>query len=227
MNERVLLVEDDESLRAAISAVLQSAGMRVTEVGDGRTALEQFDDASIDVVVLDIMLPGLDGFEVCRELRQRSQAPIVVVTAKDAPKDIVHGLELGADDYVVKPFEGEVLLARLRAVLRRSATGDDQALELGSLRVDPDAVRATSHGEILPLSATEFRLLTELLRNAGKAMTREALLESVWGYTYLGDSRLVDMAIKRLRTKLKSGDADVAIAAVHGVGYRLEQQQQP
>ena len=223
MNERVLLVEDDEPLRAAISAVLQSASMHVTEVGDGLAALEQFDDASIDVVVLDIMLPGLDGFEVCRELRQRSQTPIIVVTAKDAPKDIVHGLELGADDYVVKPFEGEVLLARLRAVLRRTTTGDDQVLELGSLRVDPDAVRATSNGEVLPLSATEFRLLTELLRNAGKAMTREALLESVWGYTYLGDSRLVDMAIKRLRTKLKSGDADVVIAAVHGVGYRLEQ----
>ena len=221
MNEHVLLVEDDEALRGAIGAVLRSAGMDVTEVGDGKTALERFDQRT-DVVVLDIMLPGLNGFDVCREIRQRSQAPIIVVTARDAPSDIVRGLELGADDYVVKPFEGEVLLARLRAVLRRTSAGEEQVLEAGPLRLDTVAVKAWSAEVELALSATEFRLLSELMRHAGEAMTREALLEQVWGYTYLGDSRLVDMAIKRLRTKLKGAPGDAVISTVHGVGYRLE-----
>ncbi|HYD09304.1 MAG TPA: response regulator transcription factor [Acidimicrobiales bacterium] len=225
MNERVLLVEDDAGLRDALALVLRATGMQVEEVGDGRDAVERFDERGADVVVLDVMLPGLDGFEVCRELRRRSRVPIVMVTARDAASDIVRGLELGADDYVVKPFESAVLLARLRAVLRRSAPGDDDetAVEAGSIKVDTGAWRAWRDGDELELTATELRLLAELVRHTGQVLTREVLLERVWGYDYLGDSRLVDMAIKRLRDKVEDEPSHpVRITTVRGVGYRFE-----
>ena len=218
MKQQVLLVEDDVSLRSAIALVLRAAGMEVHEVGDGQSAIDAF-GAAIELVVLDVMLPGRDGFEVCREIRGRSNVPIVMMTARDAADDIVRGLELGADDYVVKPFEAPVLLARIRAVLRRT-TGTDDALQDGDIRVDLDAFRAWRGEQELELTATELRLLAELVRQVGHALTREVLLERVWGYDYLGDSRLVDMAIKRLRDKL--GDTGSRIATVRGVGYRFE-----
>ncbi len=223
VNERILLVEDDVQLRRSIALVLRAAGMEVTEVGDGHEAVERFETDGADVVVLDVMLPGLDGFEVCSAIRRRSAVPIVMVTARDAPEDVVRGLELGADDYVAKPFEAAVLLARLRAVLRRASPQEEQALEVGDLRVDTGAWRAWRDGEELSLTATELRLLAELLRHAGQALTRDVLLERVWGYDYLGDSRLVDMAVKRLREKVEDAPAAPRrIVTVRGVGYRLE-----
>lgn len=223
MSERVLLVEDDEVLRSAIALVLRASGMEVVEVGDGRRALEQFAAEGADVVVLDIMLPGADGFTVCAELRRRSPVPIVMVTARDAAADIVRGLELGADDYVVKPFEAAVLLARLRAVLRRANPADDAVLEARDIRVDLDKWRAWRGEVALDLTATELRLLAELIRHPGQVLTREVLLERVWGYDYLGDSRLVDMAIKRLRDKIEDEPSKpTRIGTVRGVGYRYE-----
>jgi DNA-binding response OmpR family regulator len=225
MNEHVLLIEDDEALRETLALVLRASGMTVTEVGDGLGALDRFDADGADVVVLDLMLPGLDGFEVCSELRRRSSVPIVMVTARDAAADVIRGLELGADDYVVKPFEAAVLLARLRAILRRSqpADGDDDVLEVGGVRLDSLQFRAWRDGAELSLTATEHRLLAELLRHTGQVLTREALLERVWGYDYLGDSRLVDMAIKRLRDKVEDEPSrPTRITTVRGVGYRYE-----
>jgi two-component system response regulator MtrA len=224
MNERVLLVEDDEALRETLALVLRASGMTVDEVGDGRDAVDHFEATGADVVVLDVMLPGVDGFDVCRELRQRSSVPIVMVTARDAAADVIRGLELGADDYVAKPFEAAVLLARLRAVLRRTQSPDDDAvLEVGGVRVDSVQFRAWRDGDELALTATEHRLLAELLRHTGEVLTRETLLERVWGYDYLGDSRLVDMAIKRLRDKVEDEPSRPArITTVRGVGYRYE-----
>ena len=223
VNERILLVEDDVQLRRSIALVLRAAGMEVTEVGDGHEAVEQFEHDGADVVVLDVMLPGLDGFDVCSAIRRRSAVPVVMVTARDAPEDVVRGLELGADDYVAKPFEAAVLLARLRAVLRRASPQEEQTLEVGELRVDTGAWRAWRDGEELALTATELRLLAELLRHAGQVLTRDVLLERVWGYDYLGDSRLVDMAVKRLREKVEASPATPRrIVTVRGVGYRLE-----
>jgi two-component system response regulator MtrA len=223
VDQRVLLVEDDETLRGAIALVLRSTGMQVHEIGDGHAAIDAFDATTADVVVLDINLPGIDGFEVCQTLRRRTNVPIVMMTARDHPSDIVRGLEIGADDYVVKPFEAPVLLARIRAVLRRVLPEDEQVVVHGEVRVDIGAHRAWRGAVELDLSATEFRLLTELVRHPGQVLTRAVLLERVWGYDYLGDSRLVDMAIKRLRDKL--GDPSTApelVTTVRGVGYRFE-----
>jgi two-component system response regulator MtrA len=223
VDQRVLLVEDDETLRGAIALVLRSTGMHVHEISDGHAAIDAFDPLATDVVVLDVNLPGIDGFEVCQTLRRRSNVPVVMMTARDHPADIVRGLEIGADDYVVKPFEAAVLLARIRAVLRRSLPEEEHVVEHGEVRVDVGAHRAWRGTAELDLSATEFRLLTELVRHAGQVLTRAVLLERVWGYDYLGDSRLVDMAIKRLRDKL--GDPSTApelVTTVRGVGYRFE-----
>jgi two-component system response regulator MtrA len=223
MNERVLLVEDDEALRETLALVLRASGMTVTEVGDGRSALDRFEADGADVVVLDVMLPGIDGFEVCRAIREHSSVPIVMVTARDDARDVIRGLELGADDYVAKPFEAAVLLARLRAVLRRTQPAGDEVLEVGGVRVDSAQFRAWRDGNELALTATEHRLLAELLRNVGQVLTREALLERVWGYDYLGDSRLVDMAIKRLRDKVEDeAGRPTRITTVRGVGYRYD-----
>jgi two-component system response regulator MtrA len=223
VNERVLLVEDDADLRRSIALVLRASGMDVTEVADGNEAVDRFEADGADVIVLDVMLPGRDGFEVCQAVRRSSQVPIVMVTARDAAADIVRGLELGADDYVPKPFEAAVLLARLRAVLRRANPSDEQMLEAGGMRVDTNAWRAWRGSEELVLTATELRLLAELVRHPGQVLTREVLLERVWGYDYLGDSRLVDMAIKRLRDKVEdTPSAPTRICTVRGVGYRFD-----
>jgi two-component system response regulator MtrA len=220
---RVLLVEDDAAVRSAVGLVLRASGFEVLEVDDGRSALEAFDGAGADAVILDVMLPGVDGFEVCGELRGRSHVPILMMTARDDAQDIVRGLELGADDYVTKPFEAAVLLARLRAALRRVGGETDELLEVGDLRVDVAAHRAWRAGVELSLSAIEFRLLVELVAHAGQAMTRNVLLDRVWGYDYLGDSRLVDMAIKRLRDKVEDDPrAPRRVTTLRGVGYRLE-----
>lgn len=224
MDANVLFVEDDRSIREVTTLALEQAGFRVTACGDGREGLEIFARERFDLVLLDVMLPGVDGLEVCREIRRAHRTPIIMLTARTATVDVVVGLELGADDYVSKPFQPPELVARVRAVLRRGqATDARSVLRAGEIEIDETAFRATRAGHELSLTATEFRLLCELARRPGQVFTREMLLELVWGYEFLGDSRLVNVAIQRLRAKVEDDPANpVLIATVRGVGYRLE-----
>ncbi|MGH2590072.1 MAG: response regulator [Actinomycetota bacterium] len=226
MNERVLLVEDDGSIRETTALGLERAGFRVTTARNGREAVDVFRRERFELVILDVMLPEVDGFEVCRQVRRESGVPIVMLTARDDPSDVVAGLELGADDYVTKPFDLPVLVARARAVLRRT-TGDgadtEPLLRAADLEIDRAAFAARRDGVDLGLTNTEFRLLAVLARRPGQVFTREMLLETVWGYDYLGDSRLVDVAVQRLRAKVEDDPAHPRrITTVRGVGYRLE-----
>jgi len=223
MNEHVLLVEDDPVIQEGTELLLERAGLRVWAADDGAKAVEVFGQHRFDAVVLDIVLPTLDGLEVCRRIRRVSQVPIVMLSARSETVDVVSGLELGADDYLTKPFHGPELVARVRAALRR-ARADERpcVVRIHDLEIDSAAFRVLQDEVELTLSATEFRLLLELARNPDRVLTRDLLLERVWGYDYLGDSRLVDMAVKRLRHKL--GDDPAApryIATVRGVGYRF------
>ena len=224
MDERVLLVEDDPSIREVTALGLKGAGFRVTTAVDGREGLARYLHDPFDVVVLDVMLPSLDGFEVCREIRKKSRVPIIMLTARTDTIDVVVGLESGADDYVTKPFEMPELVARVRAVVRRSqAAPEETTLTVGPLEIDPASFSARKDGHDLSLTATEFKLLLELARRPGQVFTREMLLDRVWNYDYLGDSRMVDVAVQRLRTKVEGDPARPAlIKTVRGVGYRLE-----
>jgi two-component system, OmpR family, response regulator MtrA len=224
VNEHLLLVEDDASIREITTLGLEQAGFRVTASGDGREGLLRFRQGSFDLVVLDVMLPSLDGFEVCREIRRDSQTPIVMLTARTDLHDVVVGLELGADDYVTKPFELPELVARIKAVLRRSvAQPEDRVIDVDGLEIDPGAFTVKQGGQEVALTATEFRLLLELARRPGQVFTRELLLELVWNYDYLGDSRLVDAAVQRLRAKIEDDPKQPKlIHTVRGVGYRFD-----
>jgi two-component system response regulator MtrA len=224
VNERVLLVEDDPSIREIATLGLTNAGFRVTTAADGREGLIQFRNAAVDLVVLDVMLPALDGYEVCREIRRESRVPIIMLSAKSDTVDVVVGLELGADDYVTKPFEMPELVARARAALRRAAAAPDEpVLARGDLEIDPGGFTARRGDRQLDLTATEFKLLLELARRPGQVFTRELLLERVWNYEYLGDSRLVDVAVQRLRSKVEDDPKEPTfIKTVRGVGYRFD-----
>ncbi|HWI04560.1 MAG TPA: response regulator transcription factor [Acidimicrobiales bacterium] len=224
MYERVLVVEDDRSVRETATLLLERAGLRVTAVGDGRQAMEEVAGHGFDLVLLDLMLPSVDGFEICRSIRRDSQVPIVMLTARSDIADIVTGLELGADDYLTKPFQPAELLARVRAALRRpTADGAVARLQLKDLDIDVAGFRVTQAGRPVELTATEFRLLLELARSAERVVSREELLERVWGYDYLGDSRLVDMAVKRLRDKLGDDPRNPRyITTIRGAGYRVD-----
>jgi DNA-binding response OmpR family regulator len=224
VDERILIVEDDRSIRETLVLGLEAAAFRVTSCGDGREGLLRFRQDPFDLVLLDVMLPSLDGFDVCREIRRDSRVPVVMLTARTETSAVVAGLELGADDYVTKPFEMPELIARLRAVLRRaSAEPDDPVLTVGVLEIDPAAFAVRKEGRDLALTATEFRLLVELARNRGRVMSRAVLLQRVWGYEYLGDSRLVDVAVQRLRARIEDDPAQPTIlTTVRGVGYRME-----
>jgi len=224
MDERVLLVEDDPSIREVAGLGLSQAGFRVTTSGGGRDGLVQFRNGKFDLVVLDIMLPELDGYEVCRQIRGESRVPIIMLSAKSDTVDVVVGLELGADDYLTKPFELPELVARARAAVRRSAVEPEEpVLSRGDLEIDPAGFSVKRHGEDLSLTATEFKLLFELARRPGQVFTRELLLERVWNYDYLGDSRLVDVAVQRLRGKIEEHPKEPRhIKTIRGVGYRFD-----
>ena len=225
MGTRILTVEDDERIRSAVKLALEDEGWTVDEAGSGEEAIEMFQRASPDVVLIDIMLPGIDGFELCRNLRRTSDVPIVMVTARADTHDVVAGLEAGADDYLTKPFAPKELSARIRALLRRQRTpGPSHArLVFGDLEIIPDEGKVLLRGVELHLTKTEFRLLCLLGQNPGRVYSREMLLDKVWGYDYFGDGRLVDVHIRRLRTKVESDPANPRhVVTVRGLGYRLQ-----
>ncbi|MEZ5136070.1 MAG: response regulator transcription factor [Acidimicrobiales bacterium] len=203
MGTRILTVEDDERIRTAVKMALEDEGWVVEEADNGEDALETFQRHPTDVVLIDIMLPGIDGFEVCRSIRRASDVPIVMVTARADTHDVVAGLEAGADDYLTKPFAPKELSARIRALLRRARTSDPGVshLRFGDLEVVPEEGVVLRDGQEVHLTKTEFRLLVELASSPGRVFSREVLLERVWGYGYFGDGRLVDVHIRRLRTR--------------------------
>lgn len=221
----MLIVEDDASIREVTALGLARSGLRTSTAVDGREALAVWRAHEFDLIVLDVMLPGLDGFEVCREIRRSSQVPILMLTARTDTIDVVVGLESGADDYVRKPFEVPELVARVRALMRRSSGPADQAaavIRVGDLEVDPGRFTVQVRGREVALTATEFKLLSELIRRPGQVFTRQLLLERVWDYPYLGDSRLVDVAVQRLRAKVEEDPANPSlIKTVRGAGYKL------
>ncbi len=222
---RILAVEDDERIRSAVKLALEDEGWIVDEAESGEQAIELFNRSAPDVVLIDIMLPGIDGFELCRTLRRTSDVPVVMVTARNDTHDIVAGLEAGADDYLTKPFAPKELSARIRALLRRirpSAPGHAR-LVFGDLELIPDEGKVLREGSEVHLTKTEFRLLCELAESPGKVLSREALLDKVWGYDYFGDGRLVDVHIRRLRTKVEHDPANPRhVVTVRGLGYRLQ-----
>lgn len=224
---RVLVVEDEESFSEALSFMLRREGYEVGVAADGPAALDEFDRHGADLVLLDLMLPGISGTEVCRTLRQRSSVPIIMVTAKDGEVDKVVGLELGADDYVTKPFSSRELVARIRAVLRRRGERDPEAaptvLEEGPVRLDTERHVVTVRGRQVQLPLKEFDLLELLMRNAGRVLTRGQIIDRVWGSDYVGDTKTLDVHIKRLRSKVEADPASpVVIVTVRGLGYKFE-----
>ena len=225
MDARILLVEDDPSIREVTAIGLRAAGFEVETAADGAAGLERWRRDSPDLVLLDVMLPRLDGLEVCREIRRESMVPIVMLAARGDTIDVVVGLEAGADDYVRKPFEMPELVARIRAALRRKrgATGADAlaSLQLGSLTIDTAGRTVRRDGDEIALTRTEFDLLVELAQRPGQVLTRDQLLDRVWGYDYLGDSRLVDVAIGRVRAKVERDPANPELLlTVRGSGYK-------
>lgn len=225
MGTRILAVEDDERIRSAVKLALEDEGWTVDEAESGEEAIDMFNRSKPDVVLIDIMLPGIDGFELCRTLRRTSDVPVVMVTARNDTHDVVAGLEAGADDYLTKPFAPKELSARIRALLRRirpSAPGHAR-LVFGDVELIPDEGKVLRSGEEVHLTKTEFRLLCELAESPGKVLSREALLDKVWGYDYFGDGRLVDVHIRRLRTKIEADPANPRhVVTVRGLGYRLQ-----
>ncbi|MGH3416874.1 MAG: response regulator transcription factor [Actinocrinis sp.] len=222
----LLLVEDDPSIRMAIELALTRQGHQVATASTGEEALEMWQAQRPELVVLDVMLPGIDGFEICRRIRRTDQVPIILLTARSDDIDVVVGLESGADDYVVKPVQPRVLDARIRAVLRRHGNGvsdvGDTAV-FGDLVVDRAAMTVTRNGGPISLTPTELKLLVELSRRPGQALSRQQLLRLVWDHDYLGDSRLVDACVQRLRAKVEVVPSDPRlIRTVRGIGYRLD-----
>jgi DNA-binding response OmpR family regulator len=227
MGTRILSVEDDERIRTAVKLALEDEGWVMEGAETGEEGIELFTRNPTDVVLIDIMLPGIDGFEVCRTLRRTSDVPIIMVTARADTHDVVAGLEAGADDYLTKPFAPKELSARIRALLRRARTPEHAAtgavLRFGDLEIVPDQGVVKIGEREVHLTKTEFRLLCELASSPGRVFSREVLLERVWGYGYFGDGRLVDVHVRRLRTKIESDAANPRhVATVRGLGYKLQ-----
>ena len=225
MTTRVLTVEDDERIRTALRLALEDEGWEVDEVSSGEEALAAFERVPSDVVLVDIMLPGIDGFDICRAIRKSSDVPIVMITARSDTHDVVAGLEAGADDYLTKPFAPKELSARIRALLRRARSSDDGGSEIvfNDLQILPDEGVVRVSGTEAHLTKTEFRLLVELASSPGRLFSREVLLERVWGLGYFGDGRLVDVHVRRLRTKIEPDPANPRhVVTVRGLGYKLQ-----
>ncbi|MGN6612585.1 MAG: response regulator [Angustibacter sp.] len=223
---RILVVEDEESFSDPLSYLLRREGYEVAVAADGHQALADFERSGADLVLLDLMLPGLSGTEVCRQLRAQSSVPIIMLTAKDSEIDKVVGLELGADDYVTKPYSSRELLARIKAVLRRLSEPDDllpTTLQAGPVRMDVERHVVTVDGQGVQLPLKEFELLELLLRNAGRVLTRAQLIDRVWGSDYVGDTKTLDVHVKRLRAKVEPDPANPRfIVTVRGLGYKFE-----
>ena len=226
MGTRILTVEDDERIRTAVRLALEDEGWEVEEADTGEDALQAFTRQPSDVVLIDIMLPGIDGFDVCRSIRRVSDVPIVMVTARADTHDVVAGLEAGADDYLTKPFAPKELTARIRALLRRARTIDlaPTHLRFGDLEIIPDEGIVLRDNAEVHLTKTEFRLLVELASAPGRVFSREVLLERIWGYGYFGDGRLVDVHVRRLRMKVEVDPANPRhVMTIRGLGYKLQQ----
>jgi len=222
---RILVVEDEESFSDALSFMLRKEGFSVSVATTGPLALEMFDRDPVDLVLLDLMLPGMSGTDVCRTIRARSRVPIIMVTAKDSEIDKVLGLELGADDYVTKPFSSRELVARIRAVLRRNVEGidDSPVVQAGPVRIDPDRHEVEVNGTVVSMPLKEFDLLEYLVRNAGRVLTRGQLIDRIWGADYVGDTKTLDVHIKRLRAKVEADPSHpVHVQTVRGLGYKFE-----
>jgi len=224
----VLIVEDEESFIDALEVGLRREGFLTRVAKDGPEALSLFDAVQPDLVILDLMLPGMSGIDVCRHIRLRSRTPVIMVTAKDSELDTVVGLEVGADDYVTKPYRLRELVARMRAVLRRAPHGEvalttEEVLEVGDVRLDVARHELTVRGDQVPLPRKEFELLEALMANAGRVLTRETLLDQVWGTDYVGDTKTLDVHVKRLRSKIETDTAKPRrLTTIRGVGYRFE-----
>ena len=223
---RLLVVEDEESIVDAVSYMLRKEGFEVAVATTGPGALEEMERSGADLVLLDLMLPGLPGTEVCRQLRQRSNVPVIMLTAKDSEVDKVVGLELGADDYVTKPFSSRELVARIRAVLRRQGEPDTltvSTVEAGPVRLDAERHVVTVNSTPVQLPLKEFELLEFLLRNSGRVLTRMQLIDRIWGSDYVGDTKTLDVHVKRLRAKIEPDPASPRhIVTVRGLGYKFE-----
>ncbi len=223
---KVLVVEDETSYSEALSYVLRKEGFDVAIAETGPDALTEFERGGADIVLLDLMLPGIPGTEVCRQIRQTSSVPIIMVSAKDTEVDKVVGLELGADDYVTKPYSPRELVARIRAVLRRGTVDevdDASALEAGHVRMDVDRHLVTVDGDIVKLPLKEFELLEYFLRNPGRVLTRGQLIDRVWGADYVGDTKTLDVHVKRLRAKIEPDPAKpISLTTVRGLGYKFD-----
>lgn len=224
---KILIVEDEEALSDPLAFLLGREGFQTVVVDNGLDALPTFEREGADLVLLDVMLPGMPGTEVCRKLREVSSVPIIMLTAKDSELDKVFGLELGADDYVTKPYSARELIARIRAVLRRRSTEPDMPMDAvltgGPVRMDIDRHVVTVNGEEVPMPLKEFELLEILLRNVGRVMTRGQLIERVWGADYVGDTKTLDVHIKRLRSKIEpDSSAPRYVVTVRGLGYKFE-----
>jgi DNA-binding response OmpR family regulator len=225
MEARVLLVEDDARIRQALGLALADEGCQIVEAVSGEEALARLDSTTVDLVLLDLMLPGMDGLAVCRSLRSRGDLPIIIVTARSDTIDVISGLEAGADDYVTKPLVASELAARIRALLRRRRSDrqgtDGIRLHIGRVKIRPDEGVVCRDNDEIRLTRTEFRLLVELAAAGGRVVTREELLQRVWGYDYFGDTRLLDVHIRRLRRKIEPNPDDPALVlTVRGVGYK-------
>ena len=224
---RVLIVEDEASFSEALEFLLGKEGFQVTTAATGAEALRKFDQGGIDLVLLDLMIPEISGTEVCRQIRAKSRVPIIMLTAKDSEVDKVVGLEIGADDYVTKPYSSRELVARIRAVLRRnSGEGVDNepgVMTVGAIRMDIDRHQVAVNGIPVSLPLKEFELLEFLMRNAGRVLTRMQLIDRVWGSDYVGDTKTLDVHIKRLRAKIETDPANpTLIQTVRGLGYKME-----